>query len=139
MKTKIEVEREENACCGQYREDTNSYDVLDYPKEYVECEYCGGYIEVDEGEKVYDRNGDNCCQECYDQFWLDELYYTEEEYKAQLKEWEKLKEKMNITLDKIPEIVEKLSGLEALNIMFDKEEISEIEKIFETNKLNKAS
>ena len=53
MKTFEEIERESRANCGRYHEDTNSYDVLSEPKEYIKCDCCCGFIEIDEGEKAF--------------------------------------------------------------------------------------
>jgi len=95
MKQTIDqVERERNASCGHYHEDTNSYDELFEYNEPVRCDYCGHYFDEDEIEPIA---GENICVDCY-QNYMDDL-----------------------------------------EIMFDKDERLELDKVFEINKTNKAS
>ena len=74
MTTKEQIERENRE---GYRMEETLRNYFYVPKEYVECENCGMYIEVDENEKVYqvDLYGDgkmyNVCEHCYNE-WLEE-------------------------------------------------------------------
>ena len=106
MKTLTEVEIESRENYGRYHEDTNSYDVLVEPKEYVPCDCCNGFIEVDEGEKVYrtDRE-DTYCEKCYQTYLEQEEYFVTSFIESEQKKIDKLQDSIRVTKERYDEFM----------------------------------
>ena len=106
MKTSQEVAHELRAGYGRYHEDVNDYKVLTEPKEYVQCDCCNGFIEVDEGEKVYrtDRE-DTYCEKCYQTYLEQEEYFVTSFIESEQKKIDKLQDSIRVTKERYDEFM----------------------------------